>query len=601
MAIFAASSHYPISNDSIDDVLNSSKRLVIHGNKSCNFFISSSPNSIQQTKKIFEDENWLIGFSGDLLGYDKIPYDLIIEILENRTFTKLKELNGVFAIVIYHKIEKVYYVISDRRSQFPIYYYINNDHYIFSSELSGFCRVLNYPKFNSNWLYDYLFFNFPIDGISFVKDVYKLPPASILIFNQNSAQYSIKEYAPNFNKKDKLFTGKPALEYAKEIFTKSLKTSLGNSNSKVAVALTGGWDSRTNLALISENEKVSTYTYGGQYCEDMVMADKISKKLKLNHHAIYFEDSLLKDLPKLMFETIYFSSGEQGILRSTLLYVYKHLNELIPDLDIILSGIMMDTMFRGHIGMPVLTPQHIIKIFNTGVVDIEKSVWKPIFNNDYDSFSNYILNDFQILQNRFGNLTGEEFYILYVIYIASQNHFLGEYKIASNFNTMRVTAWDNDIIDLAFSIDYSCLKTARKPKELWKSKDEFILQSYLISSYSEVLSKIPIQNVNPNAILKGDLYYNCFKKYQRIYNSIAKRVNFWHKNTYLENWENWINVLHKEFIDNLIFSKESLIQEYIDERYLQFLRVNRDYRMIGKLVSTEIILNLINNKWVKFW
>ena len=59
--------------------------------------------------------------------------------------------------------------------------------------------------------------------------------------------------------------------------------------------------------------------------------------------------------------------------------------------------------------------------------------------------------------------------------------------------------------------------------------------------------------------------------------------------------------MHKTFVDELIFSKDSQIQNYFTEDYLNQIKLTREYKTISKLCTAEIILRLINNKWQRFW
>ncbi len=348
-------------------------------------------------------------------------------------------------------------------------------------------------------------------------------------------------------------------------------------------------------------ELITAYTYGEPGCKDIIEASKTSKSLNIAHKEILFNTDFVNELPHYLMETVYISSGLQGILRATLLYAYSKLKELLPDHNLVISGIMMDTMFRGHIGMPTLTPNYIARIFKTGQIEINKEKWSSVFNNNYEAFNNYILSDFDIIQNLYGNILNEEFYILYITYIASKFQFLGEYRIASNFNTIRVTAWDNEIIDLAFSIEYSALKTARKEKKLWRGRDEFLLQSYLMSYFFPNIIKIPIKNMRPDLVLAGDLYFKYYAKYNRI-TSILKSRLIQNKNAgFLENWEQWLNIKYKNFISDLIFSNNSRIREYLSDNFINEVKKNMDINIVGKLTTLEIILRLINNGWKRFW
>ena len=372
-----------------DNLINLAKNFKIKkltSIKGLSFLTANLESEPLLGERIYENQNWSIGFAGDLLDFSQVPYERIISILDSKNYKELKNFNGVFSFVALNKRNKKFYVVSDRRAQLSVYYFIKNESFIFSTEFSVYCKLLVKPEFNFNWFIDYLYFNFPIQDITFLNDVFKLPPASLLIYDSELKSFTINSYSENFHEHDDLLTGYDALQYAKNVFVERSKANFNNGGEKIAIALTGGWDGRTNLAIAPNKNLITAYTYGQEGCEDILSAARTAEIMKIPHQRILFDDAFIKELPKYMMETIYLSSGEQGILRSTLLFVYSKLRELLPDHNLIISGIMMDTMFRGHIGMPVLTPPHVAEIFRSGNININKAQWGTVFNIDYAKF-----------------------------------------------------------------------------------------------------------------------------------------------------------------------------------------------------------------------
>jgi len=125
--------------------------------------------------RYFNDEFWSVLFLGEVIDYKSVPFQKIIDIIKSRNFEEFKKFNGIFAIVVHNKKENKFFIIGDLRGQYPIYYHSVNHTLIISSELSSFCRLLDGTEFNENWLYDYMYFNFPLDGETFLKNINRLP------------------------------------------------------------------------------------------------------------------------------------------------------------------------------------------------------------------------------------------------------------------------------------------------------------------------------------------------------------------------------------------------------------------------------------------
>ncbi len=546
-------------------------------------------------QRYFSDENWTVFLAGELIDYESVPYKEIIEIIDTQNFNELKKLNGVFAIIVYNKIVKKYYIISDRRSQYPIYYYLENETLIISSELSAFCRILNTAEFNEKWLYDYMFFHYPIGDETFLKNVKRLPHSSLLVYCNMTRELSLKKYCGLFERKENLYSGKEGLEYAKEVFSKRVPKYFEGSDN-VACALTGGWDGRTNVALAPDRNNITTYTYGGKDCNDFIFSRKAVRDIKTNHFEITFDDEFVKNLNDQMLETVYLSSGTQPILRSSLLNVYSRLS----DFPIVVSGISYDGLFRGNIGGPSIVSTHIIEAFKKGNSKIDTSVDSNDFIDVNGEYNNEIKIKLSLIENEFGDFQSSENHLLFANYVCDPQNFLGEYKLAELFTTLRVPAWDYEIIDLAFSIEQSTLTFSEFVYNKRGAKETMVLQSYLISQFAPELMKTPVKMVSPKSVLKGDFAFSAYSKYRKLIYEIDKML-FLRDQKPLEDWNNWLNVNHKTFVDDLIFSKEALIQNYYSQEFLNRIKTQRNYRTIGKLCTTEIILKLINNKWRRFW
>ena len=121
-----------------------------------------------------------------------------------------------------------------------------------------------------------------------------------------------------------------------------------------------GWEDEFGLA--PDRNKITTYTYGGKDCNDLIFSRKAVKDIKTKHFEIIFDDAFVENLKTQMFETVFLSSGVQPILRSTLLDVYSKLS----DFPLAISGISYDGLFRGNVGGESIVSPYLIDIFKNG-------------------------------------------------------------------------------------------------------------------------------------------------------------------------------------------------------------------------------------------
>jgi len=72
----------------------------------------------------------------------------------------LDKFNGMWAFAIYDKEKKVLFISRDRYGVKPLYYYIDNQKFIFASEIPAILEVINQkPQANFQAIFDYLVFN----------------------------------------------------------------------------------------------------------------------------------------------------------------------------------------------------------------------------------------------------------------------------------------------------------------------------------------------------------------------------------------------------------------------------------------------------------
>jgi asparagine synthetase B (glutamine-hydrolysing) len=554
------------------------------------FAVSFHKNAPLKGTKYFEDKEWIAVFAGDLVE-KSLTWKLILETLEYRNYKMLKNLNGYFSIAALNKRENKLFVISDRRSQLPVFYLIDNMNICISTELSTFCRLPIEMSFNIEWLWEYLFFNFPVGQTTFLENVKRMPPASVLEIDIESGEYLFHEYATKFRKKKHLLEGKEALEYAYDVFRNRMPKYFTGAND-IACALTGGWDGRTNLSFCPNINSVVAYTYGVPGCYDLVEASKTAQALNIKHRKILFDKNFEKELPSLVFDAVYLSSGLERITRSSLLYAYRNLTDCGKEFPLVISGISLDMQFRGHANVPAIISPDMTRIFSTGEKGFNENFWKECMGNCYEPFKRHILKQIDNLEKEYGKLSEPESHLSYILYEVSPKHFAGELAIAKHFTTLRIPAWDTDIVDLSYSIRNSTLSFSQFLVHQRGTVEEMILQAYLISQNGRALREIPVYGVPPKIFSKGKSIYSLARGYAyRIKYLIPKAIKIVVLRSIppLEDWSKWLGGILKDTIGQLIFAENSRIKDYVSPEYINSLQNKVSNSFIGKLAATEIM------------
>jgi len=553
-------------------------------------FLGSTP---LKGSRLHKTNDFIFLFAGDLIDYKEIPWNAIETNFSSSNFQWFSTLRGFFGFAILDLKQKKISLISDHLAQVPIYYIFIKNSFVFSTDISTFTTLELVPNFNVEWLYEYLYFNFPIHTTTCLKGVKRIPSLSMVSFDLLSKKSNEIQYSERFKKSEKLLSGKVILDNCIKTIKDRISSHYSDDRMNL-VATTAGIDSRVLLALTPEKTNLETYTYGVSRTSDLLEASKLTDTLNVNHRKILFDDNFIKALPNLIYETVRLSGGAQSIIRSTLLYTYQLLaNRNDKDTPVVMSGIAGE-IFRGGGGVPQIMSHEIDDYFRTGKIATNQDIHQKMFGKNLSNFQNHIEKSLERIKKLYGDPSDIETHLLYDCYEVIPKYFGGEYAIASNYLTFRAPYLDADLIKLVFKTKYSGLsfsKYANLKKNTLHQK--YLLQAKVIST-NTVLKKTSLNGI-PISHYLYDSYF-LFKICRLFIRGYAYLRGFRPNKIPLEDWDCWFStVLSKEF-DKLL-NENSLILDYIDLDFIQSLKKSNNILLLNKLVTTEILLNLIKNKW----
>ena len=112
--------------------------------------------------------------------------EIMIESFEKYGNNIVKEWNGIFSIGILNKNSRTITLIRDRFGVKPLYYYEDDDVFLFASEAKVIYDWLPELRIDYDGLAQYLWYGNTISEQTIISDVKKLAPATILEINLNS-------------------------------------------------------------------------------------------------------------------------------------------------------------------------------------------------------------------------------------------------------------------------------------------------------------------------------------------------------------------------------------------------------------------------------
>lgn len=250
-----------------------------------------------------------------------------------------KHLRGMFAFAIYDKNDKSLFLARDNFGIKPLYYYENNDTFMFASEIKSF---LDHPDFkkelNVDIIAPYLSFSFTPTKETLFKGVYRVNPGTSL-FIKNGKVETNRFFKLSFDiKKD---------DYNKVVddIDKLMHESVDKhmlSDVEVGSFLSSGVDS-SYLVALARPDKTYTVGYSDKKYNEIEYAKNLTKELKINNTSkIITKEEYLNIIPKIMYHLDEPTSDPAAV---ALYFVSKLASK---DVKVVLSGEGADEFFGGY-------------------------------------------------------------------------------------------------------------------------------------------------------------------------------------------------------------------------------------------------------------
>lgn len=270
------------------------------------------------TKLLFSDTNIMLGFSGyssyPLEVFESDSYAILIEgSIYNKSLREVRkrlsnvlpkklsstdflaslkrfllDIDGEFVIVLYNKDTDVCMIFNDALGMLPLYYNLSPNRLLISREVKFIIPFLDKVSLDKIGLAEYLLFRCPLGERTLVKDIYRLPPATLIVADVRNNKSSIKSIISwNLDSKSDLDLDKETDKLV-GIFLTSIRNRHNFYSSRKCtpmISLSGGIDSRAVLAALTRigvNPLAVTLDYSG-YEREISIARKVAKTFKIKH------------------------------------------------------------------------------------------------------------------------------------------------------------------------------------------------------------------------------------------------------------------------------------------------------------------------------
>ncbi|MBR1413986.1 MAG: asparagine synthase (glutamine-hydrolyzing) [Bacilli bacterium] len=304
---------------------------------------------------MFNDDNtYCIIFNGEIYNYKNLKLELekkgykfktasdtevILHGYEEWGSNLPKRLRGMFAFAIYNIKDNTLFLARDPFGIKPLYYYFNDQVFMFSSEIKSFLEHPDFNKeLNEELIGPYMSFSFTPTNETFFKGVYRVEPGTTLTYKNGDITID-RYYDLTFDEKLKEYD-----DYVSDIAT-VMEDSVKHhmiSDVEVGSFLSSGIDS-SYIVSLAKPDRTYTVGYDIPKYNEIDYALDLTDKLGINNTS---KKITKKEYMKILPDIMYYMDEPTSDPAAVALYFVAELAS--KDLKVVLSGEGADEFFGGY-------------------------------------------------------------------------------------------------------------------------------------------------------------------------------------------------------------------------------------------------------------
>ncbi len=306
---------------------------------------------------------YTIIFNGEIFNFPQLRQDLLnggiqffsqtdTEVLLNLYILHKEKcidlLNGFFSFAVYDNEEEELFIARDRIGIKPLVYYLDDDKFIFSSEMKSLIAFGIEKEIDHTSLFQYLQLNYIPAPATIFKNVYKLMPGHYMKIRKKNV-FIHPYYKIPFNS-SQINPGKLSYEKQKEKLVDLMDASVKRrlvADVPLGAFLSGGIDSSVISALAARHtDHLNTFSIGFRdepYFDETKYAQLVAHHLKTEHTTFSLSnDDLFFHLHDIL------DYIDEPFADSSAIPVYILSKETKSRVSVALSGDGADELFAGY-------------------------------------------------------------------------------------------------------------------------------------------------------------------------------------------------------------------------------------------------------------
>lgn len=263
-----------------------------------------------------KENDIVVVFNGEIYNFQKLKRELcdykfisdcdtevIIAAYKKWGMEFVEHIDGMFAIGLFDRKKNILLLVRDRMGKKPLYFYWNDNDFVFSSVLKP---IMSFPDFrkeiNRDVIPRFLYNRYIAGEDCIFKGVYKIKPGQMVIFDGKRIKKKIywsllSQYKKNSGNLIKSYD--QAKEQLKEELVEAVRCRMV-ADVPVGTFLSGGYDSSlvTAVAQSLSDRPVKTFSIGFEDKEydEAPYAEEIAKYLGTNHTNHYVTEAEMLEL-----------------------------------------------------------------------------------------------------------------------------------------------------------------------------------------------------------------------------------------------------------------------------------------------------------------
>lgn len=273
--------------------------------------------------------------------------EIVLTLYEKTGTDIFKDLGGKFVFVIYNKQNKELSIVRDKVGSKQIYYYKNDDCFVFCSELNGLLTTDIIPrKVDKISLSQYLQLTYIPAPNTIIENVKKVKPSLVFSLDSNS-KITENEYWQLSNSICENYTDfEVCKSKLKELLYSSVEEKI-NIYQDAGAFLSGGFDSSIVVGVMSDisDTPIKTFTigYDEKQFDESELAGIVAQKNNTNHTVLNLDWNTVVDDIDIVLNGL-----DEPYADSSLIATYAVCKLAKEHTDVAFMGDAGDELFAGY-------------------------------------------------------------------------------------------------------------------------------------------------------------------------------------------------------------------------------------------------------------